>query len=328
MTAGALACFGLRADIELPAPPHHSLCHRSAWHLEQLGRAVEGAGLVVCQGDTTSALAGAIAGFLSGAAVVHVEAGLRTGDLEHPFPEEGHRQMISRIATIHLAPTVEARDRLVAEGIDDRVIAVTGNTVISALHLVVARTHEFENTALRAARGPMVMITAHRRESWGEPLGRVAGAVAGLAALRPDITWIWVQHDNPQVRAGIDPVLERGPANLIRVPKLSYGDTCLLLSRIELLITDSGGLQEEAPTFGVPVVVTRRTTERPEGVAAGFATLVGTDPVAIRNAVTAGLAGGRVRAANPFGDRWSARRAAEAIAALASRTENGHRPAA
>ncbi|MFB8235455.1 non-hydrolyzing UDP-N-acetylglucosamine 2-epimerase [Kitasatospora purpeofusca] len=235
--------------------------------------------LVVVQGDTTTAFAAALAATYARIPVVHLEAGLRTGDPQEPFPEEINRRMIAQVAALHLAPTREAAANLLGEGIKPADVVVTGNTVIDALHTILRSPVDFHDPRLSelvAHNGPVVLLTMHRRESWGRPMEEVARAVAELCAARPDLRFVVPLHPNPQVREVFERALGGHPRVLLCGP-LPYTDFVGLLHRATLVLTDSGGVQEEAPSLGSPVLVLRDRTERVEGVAAGCAKLIGTD---------------------------------------------------
>lgn len=276
---------------------------------------------VVVQGDTTTAFATSLAAFYRKVPVVHLEAGLRTGDLYNPFPEEANRRLTSQIAAIHLAPTREAKANLLHDGIRERDIVVTGNTVIDALLDVAARDLPVENADLhRIAGRPYVLITAHRRESWGEPMARTARAIARLARKFGDHLFVLPAHLNPIVRDVLLPPLKDLDNVLITAP-LEYGDFVRALHGCRVVLTDSGGVQEEAPSFGKPVLVLRDTTERPEAVAAGTVKLVGTDEDRIVGELTRLLTEpaayqAMARALNPYGDGKAARRSVAAIEAF------------
>ncbi|GLZ41030.1 UDP-N-acetyl glucosamine 2-epimerase [Actinokineospora sp. NBRC 105648] len=276
---------------------------------------------LVVQGDTTTTLTGALAAFWRGIPVVHLEAGLRTGDLAAPFPEEGNRQMVARIASLHLAPTADAAEALRAEAIPAASVVVTGNTVVDAVRHIAAADRPAVNPALAcleadldAGGGRLVLVTVHRRESWGAPLTEVLGAVRTLADRYPEVRVVLPAHPNPAVRRQVGDVLGGHPRITVTGP-LAYPDLVRVLRRAELVITDSGGIQEEAPSFGVPVLVARAVTERMEAVRAGCAWLVGTDRARVLDAAERVLATGiRVPAdQNPFGDGHAARRACAAI---------------
>ncbi len=237
-------------------------------------------GVVVVQGDTTSVLGAALASHYERVPVAHVEAGLRSGDRQAPFPEELNRQMTTLLADLHFAPTRSAADRLIAEGVRPDVVHLTGNTVVDALRLALARQDEFHDPRLRALDGgrssdpPLIVVTAHRRESWGAPLARVARAVEVIARTHPEATLVVSLHPNPLAAtefAAVD-----GIPNVVLTSPLPYGEFVRLMARASLILTDSGGIQEEAPSLGTPVLVLRDRTERMEGVQAGVARLVGT----------------------------------------------------
>lgn len=307
-------------DLDLLAPGQslHDITARSLRGIADI-LAIEQPDATVIQGDTTTAFAGALASFYSQIPVVHLEAGLRTGEIGNPFPEEANRKMTSSLTTVHLAPTADARANLLAEGIDPRTVRVTGNTVIDALLDITGRRLPSAHPAIRAIAGRRaVLVTTHRRESWGDPMRQTAAAVAHLASRFPDVHWLIPVHPNPLVRDVLVPALETFP-NVILSEPLGYADFAAALSYCELVLTDSGGVQEEAPSLGKPVLVLRDTTERPEAVSAGTVRLVGTDPVRIIAEAARLLTDPLVReqmsrAINPYGDGHAARRAAQAIA--------------
>jgi UDP-N-acetylglucosamine 2-epimerase (non-hydrolysing) len=282
---------------------------------------------VVVQGDTTSSFAGALAAFYAGIRVAHVEAGLRTGDRQRPWPEEVNRRLVARLADLHLAPTPVARGNLVGEGVDPGTIAVTGNTVIDALLGAVRRppptTGPGSDVLAALDREPdrrIVVVTVHRRESWGEPLHDIAAALADIARAAPDVLVVVPMHRNPGVRAPLTAALGEA-GNVLLTEPLPYGAFSHLLARSWLVVTDSGGIQEEAPSLGRPVLVLRETTERPEAVTAGTVRLVGTAREAIAGGVMellgdAATYDAMARAVNPYGDGHAAGRVVAAIAEL------------
>ena len=272
---------------------------------------------VVVQGDTTTSFVAALAAFYAQVSVVHVEAGLRTSDPYNPFPEEINRRLTSQLASLHLAPTRTSRANLVAENVKPSRIFVTGNTVIDALHSVVARRLAYSDLALERLDGRSVLITAHRRESWGAPMAASARAIATLARRYPDVTFVLPAHLNPVVREVLLPPLAGLPNVAITEP-LPYGQFCRLMQDSHLILTDSGGVQEEGPSLGKPVLVMRETTERPEAVEAGTVRLVGTDEATIVREVAALLDDAdhyatMANAVNPYGDGHAARRSVQAI---------------
>lgn len=273
---------------------------------------------VLVQGDTTTCFAGALASFYAKTPVIHLEAGLRTYNAYDPFPEEMNRSMVSRLAALHLAPTETARQNLLAEAIDARRIAVTGNTVIDALLDVAAREIRPANQDLLRLDGRRtILVTAHRRESWGEPMARAAQAMARLAHGFPDVQLLLPAHLNPAVREILLPALE-GIDNIIITDPLCYSDFIYAMNRSDIVLTDSGGVQEEAPSLGKPVLVMRETTERPEAVLAGTVSLVGTDENLIFDQVSRLLTNqlaydAMAKAVNPYGDGLASDRSVKSI---------------
>ena len=279
----ALATFGLTPDFDL------EIMERDLDVGVVLVRALEGVRrairdvepqLVVVQGDTTTSFAAALAAFYERAPVAHVEAGLRTNDLAQPFPEEANRALISVIARLHLAPTPTARANLVAEGVPVEQILVTGNTAIDALREVASRelelgTRLLEGILQQADSRRLVVITSHRRESWGEVERGIARAIARVATASPAYSFVLPLHPNPRVRTAMRPFLRDLPNVHVTGP-LAYPEMIGLLSRAYAVATDSGGIQEEACALGVPTLVLRDVTERPEGVDRGVTRVIGT----------------------------------------------------
>ncbi len=274
--------------------------------------------LVLVQGDTTTCFAGALAAFYEGTPIGHIEAGLRTGNLRAPFPEEANRAMVSRIADLHFAPTERSRQNLLAENIPDARITVTGNTVIDALLWVrdkVLREPESHwrehfgdalhaRIADRARR--LVLITGHRRENFGQGFVDLCHAIRDLAQAHPDWDLIYPVHLNPNVRKPVYDILARLD-NVALIEPLDYAPFVWLMNAADLILTDSGGVQEEAPSLGKPVLVMREVTERPEAVEAGTVRLVGTDRTRIVGSVEELLSShvgyqAMARAHNPYGD--------------------------
>lgn len=328
MLAPILELFGLRPDHDLdlmrPDQAPADLAGRSlAAVADLLGR--DRPDRVVVQGDTTTAWTAAMAAFLSRVPVAHVEAGLRSGDPAHPFPEEVHRRIVAQIADLHLAPTDGAAANLRREGVADDRIVVTGNPAVDALLWVRDRIAHAPPPEVRAVAGwhadavgvgPMVLVTGHRRESFGEGLRNICAAIADLADADPGRHWVYPVHLNPRVREPVHAMLAGRP-NVHLLPPQPYAAFVWLMDRCDFLLTDSGGIQEEAPSLGRPVLLMRRTTERPEGVDAGVTTLVGTDRDAIVAAARARIAAGDAPPAgpNPFGDGRAAVRIVDALAA-------------
>ncbi|MCW1428648.1 non-hydrolyzing UDP-N-acetylglucosamine 2-epimerase [Novosphingobium sp. JCM 18896] len=278
---------------------------------------------VVVQGDTATAMAGALAAYYRKLPVDHVEAGLRSGNIYHPWPEEINRKIIGSMASLHFAPTETSAAALHAENVDPARVHVTGNTVIDALHWVSDKIAA--EPALAAGLAPLearfagkriIGVTSHRRENFGGGLENIAEAVRRIAA-RPDVALVFPVHPNPNVRAVMNDALA-GLDNVALIEPLDYPHFARLLGLAEIMLTDSGGVQEEAPALGKPVLVMRETTERPEGVAAGTAKLVGTDADRIVTEISALLDDkaayeAMARAHNPFGDGTSARRIVEIL---------------
>lgn len=273
---------------------------------------------VLVQGDTTTCFAAALAAFYQKVPVIHLEAGLRTGDVYNPFPEEMNRTMVSRLASLHLAPTDTSRHNLVLEGLEPARICVTGNTVIDALLEIASRHILPTNPDLLRLRGRRsVLITAHRRESWGEPMARAARAMARLARRFPEVQFLLPAHLNPAVREILLPHLQHLDNVLITEP-LGYSDFVTAMQLCDIVLTDSGGVQEEAPSLGKPVLVMRDTTERPEAVIAGTVKLVGTDEDLIVETVSILLTNpaayeDMARSVNPYGDGLASDRCVQAI---------------
>ncbi len=277
--------------------------------------------VVLVQGDTATVFFASLVAFFERTLVGHVEAGLRSHDKWAPFPEEVLRRLTDVVTDFHFAPTRRSRENLVREGVPAEQIFVTGNTVVDALLAVAERTPEFENAVLRDAdrtSGPLILLTAHRRESFGQPIREVFTAVRELADAHPDVTVVYPVHPNPQVRTPAEELLSTH-ARIHLTEPVGYFDLVRALQRADLVLTDSGGIQEEAPTFGTPVLVLRDVTERPEGVDAGVSRLVGTDRGRIVEAASEVLAAnGEYKgdgAGNPYGDGKAGARIADIVRA-------------
>lgn len=322
-----LEIAGIRPDYDLNLmEPNQSLDRLTSRLLTGVGEVLseERVDRVIVQGDTATAMASSLAAYYRKIPVAHVEAGLRSGDIYHPWPEEVNRRIIAPIADLHFAPTETAAAALRREGIT-RNVHVTGNTVIDALHTTVAeveRRPELANAiaCLRDRLGgrKMVLVTTHRRENFGDGMERIATAIEKIAT-RPDVAIVFPVHPNPSVVSVMDRVLGHR-SNVIRMAPLDYPSFVSALSMCYLVLTDSGGVQEEAPALGKPVLVMRETTERPEGVVAGTAQLVGADTEKIVTAVEGLLDDSEAynamsRAHNPFGDGRSAERIADLVVA-------------
>jgi UDP-N-acetylglucosamine 2-epimerase (non-hydrolysing) len=326
MVTQALAAFEQTADVTLPIErvtgSQPELMTEMIKQLDALFTERTPAAVIV-QGDTTTTLAGAMAAFWKHIPVVHLEAGLRSGDLESPFPEEANRRLVGQLASMHLAPTALAATNLLDEHVPASQVLIAGNTVVDATLSVAAKQLPFDDERLEAAvsaPGRLVLVTAHRRESWGEPLDRILSAVRTLVARYPDINVVLPTHPNPAVRdqveaglAGVERVTITGP--------LPYPALSRLLSQAYLVLTDSGGIQEEAPSFRVPALVLREVTERVESLHAGCAKLVGTDEELIVTEAARLLDDRQLRDSmtangNPYGDGLAAERTEHAVANL------------
>ncbi len=278
---------------------------------------------VMVQGDTATAMTGALTAYYRKVPVDHVEAGLRSGNIYHPWPEEVNRKIIGQIASLHFAPTDVSAKALTDEQVDPARVHVTGNTVIDALHWVTARiaaepalASGLARIEARFAGKRIIGVTSHRRENFGGGLESIAEAVRQIAA-RPDVAVVFPVHPNPNVRKVMDAALA-GLPNVALIEPLDYPNFARLIGLAEVMLTDSGGVQEEAPALGKPVLVMRETTERPEGVTAGTAKLVGTDTRTIVTEMFNLLDDkaayeNMARAHNPFGDGHSARRIVELL---------------
>lgn len=323
----AWADFGLRADLHLggaPAPPLGALTARVLGGLQPLLRR-HAPTLVLVQGDTNTTLAAALAGFYARITVAHLEAGLRTHRRAAPFPEEQNRRLAGLLADYHFAATPAARRNLLAEGVGRGRIFVTGNTGIDALRLMRRRLARpgrrahwarwLQGEAGLRPRQRLVLVTAHRRENFGPRLENVAEAVWRLARLHPECGFVWITHPNPRVHNALGALRRRmpGPANLTFLPPLDYEPFLYLLERATLVLTDSGGVQEEAAALGTPLLVLREATERPEALTQGGTSLVGTRADRIVAAARTALARRPRRVAAPglkplFGDGFAAAR--------------------
>jgi UDP-N-acetylglucosamine 2-epimerase (non-hydrolysing) len=302
----------------------YDVAHASLYGLKEV---IEGfrPELILVQGDTASVFFGALAGFFEKVGVGHVEAGLRSrhGGMPYPdpFPEEMFRRLTGVLTLHHFAPTLQARDNLLTEGVPGQRIHLTGNTVVDALLEAARIPHDPENQDLREVLDGgrrLVLLTAHRRESFGEPLREVFSAVRELVDQNDQLEILYPVHPNPQVQEPARELLSGHPRIRLTAP-LDYLDLVSALKRAELVLTDSGGIQEEAPTFGAPVLVLREATERPEGVTAGVARLVGTKRSRILSeandllaAETRGHSGHQPR--NPYGDGRAGERIADIVA--------------
>ncbi len=283
MLQQVLDVFGVVPDVDLKLmQPNQSLASLSARALTSLDEyfAREKPDIVMVQGDTTTVLCGALAAFYHHIPVAHVEAGLRTWNLESPWPEEANRQLTTRLAGWHFCPTENNKRNLIKEGVPERNIYVTGNTVIDAL--MIAREKVESNppaiSGVDFVPGRrMVLITGHRRENFGDGFEHICSSIRRLATDFPDVDFVYPVHLNPNVREPVNRILGHDVANVKLIEPQSYLPFVALMNKSYLILTDSGGVQEEAPSLGKPVLVMRDTTERPEAVTAGTVKLVGTN---------------------------------------------------
>ncbi|RJQ53059.1 MAG: UDP-N-acetylglucosamine 2-epimerase (non-hydrolyzing) [Actinobacteria bacterium] len=318
----ALELFDVPRDFDLDVMrPDQSLAELTANLLRALTPVVAETkpDWIVAQGDTTTVLVAALAALYERVPFAHVEAGLRTGDLAKPFPEEANRCVADRLSALHFAPTERSRQALLSEGCAAGKIFVTGNTVIDALRLILEKPCDWSSGPLNTLSPDerIVLITAHRRESFGAPLRQMCEAIRALATRFGDVRFVYPVHLNPNVRAPVFELLS-GLGNVLLLDPVDYLSLANLMSRSTLILTDSGGIQEEAPSLGVPVLVMREVTERPEGVEAGAVKLVGTGRDRIiaeaSRLLTDDQAGTEMsRRANPYGDGRAAVRIVDAL---------------
>lgn len=319
------AMFGITPKIDLsimrPGQTLNGIVSRVIGELDAVLDSV-GPDAVVVHGDTSTAMAAAIASFNREIPVIHLEAGLRTANLFSPFPEEANRRLISRVSSLNLAPTSTAKENLLREGAPAESIVVTGNTVIDALFEAATWDTQFEDSRLQeiAESGQrMVLVTTHRRENIGT-MSAIGRALRTLAAKYPETAFVLPAHLNPKVREAVFPQIE-GLSNVVVTDPLPYNEFTKLMSIADIVLTDSGGVQEEAPGLGKPVLVMRSNTERPEALDAGTVRLVGTDEERVvaetsRLLDDAAAYANMANAVNPYGDGKAAERCVAAIAQL------------
>lgn len=291
---------------------------------------------VIVQGDTSTVMGAAVASFNRQIPVIHLEAGLRSGDISSPFPEEANRKLTSQIAALHLAPTNISKANLAREDVSEDDIVITGNSVIDTLMFATANLEvQFGDERLESLKqaketgsgGRILLVTAHRRENLGSAMEDIGAAVAEIASKYPDLTVVFPLHKNPKVRESIRPAVE-GRQNVLVIEPLAYAEFTQALSLADVVLTDSGGVQEEAPSLGKPVLVMRDNTERPEAVVAGTVKLIGTHRNRLVDEVSllldsAEAYAGMANAVNPYGDGKAAERTIEAIR---WKFEGGKRP--
>ncbi|KAB1946272.1 non-hydrolyzing UDP-N-acetylglucosamine 2-epimerase [Brevibacterium linens] len=318
--------FGVVPDIDLNIMSNgqtlNGIASRVIGELDSV-LALERPDAILVQGDTTTVMGAAIASFNRGIPVIHLEAGLRSGNLQSPFPEEANRKLTSQISSLHLAPTARSRENLIAEGIYPADVVVTGNTVIDALRIAVEMKVSPADRATAnyvASDCPKLLVTTHRRENLGSSMENIGNALAELASTRPELLVLLPAHRNPLVREAVLPRV-RDFDNVLVTEPLSYGEFTTVMAASDVILTDSGGIQEEAPSLGKPVLVMRENTERPEAVDAGSVALVGTDTqriVAETSRLFDDLNAYRTmaKAINPYGDGLAAARSVAAIEEL------------
>ncbi|MDR0570327.1 MAG: UDP-N-acetylglucosamine 2-epimerase (non-hydrolyzing) [Clostridiales Family XIII bacterium] len=315
--------FDLKPDYDLNImKPNQSIGMITASVLQGVGEVLEKErpDLVLVHGDTTTSFAAALAAFYHMRPVGHVEAGLRTFDKYSPYPEEMNRTLTGRLADWHFAPTARNRDNLITEGVAPERIHVTGNTVIDALLQVAAKPYEFEEAPLADidfANRRIITVTCHRRENLGENMRAIFSAIRDVADTLADVEFVYPVHLNPKVRATAAEILS-GMNRIHLIEPLGYLPFVKLMSKSFMILTDSGGMQEEAPALGKPVLVVRRETERPEAIAAGTARLAGVERSAIRDAMLSVLTDAEdyrrmARAVNPYGDGKACARIVEIL---------------
>lgn len=327
-----LEVFALAPDLDLDImEANQSLFQVTQKTLQRLEEVIaqHTPDVILVQGDTTSTFVGALAGFYFKTKVAHVEAGLRTHQKFSPFPEEINRRLTSVLADIHFPPTLLAKENLLREGVREENIFITGNTGVDAVRTILDENHRFESVAINAildSRHRNIVVTAHRRENWGEAFESVAQAILQLVARHDDIQFIFPVHLNPQVRKVFHAKLQNH-ARVHLLEPLEYRSFINLLGRAHLILTDSGGIQEEAPSLRKPVLVMREVTERPEALSKGFLKLVGCNVDRIVNEVTRLLQDDAyyvtsTSGANPYGDGHAAERIAHALSFFFGREKN------
>jgi len=310
-----LDLFGIAPDYDLDLMmPNQSPSHIASRVFEKLGNVIEKEkpDWILIQGDTTTVMAASLVAHYHRVRVGHVEAGLRSGDKFQPFPEEINRRVVGVTADLHFAPTEKARENLLKENVPETQIVVTGNTIIDALEWIIKQPFDVEKSLLRDIPWDkqIILVTAHRRENFGEPIRKICGALKEIAENLKAVHLVYPVHLNPHIHGPVYELLDGGD-NITLLPPLDYQTLVYLMSRSYLVLTDSGGIQEETPSFGKPVLVLRNKTERPEGIEAGIAKLVGTDRQCIVEETEKLLNDddaykSMARSGNPYGDGHAA----------------------
>jgi len=320
MLDDALNVFGIKTDYDLNImQPNQTLVDLTCRALRGLEEIMvrERPDMLLVQGDTTSAFIASLAAYYHQVPIGHVEAGLRSRDRYHPFPEEMNRRMIDVLSDLHFAPTDQAKNNLLAEGVSDERIEVTGNTVIDALLMASNMPYKFDIPQLNDLNGPIILVTAHRRENFGSKLRSICQAIDALSRYFPDISFVFPVHKNPRVAESVYAIL-KDKSNVLLIEPLPYLPFIYLMKRSIMILSDSGGIQEEAPFLNKPLLVLRDVTERPEVVEVGAARLVGTNPESIFRETIRILENDDIylsmaEAKNPFGDGNSAERIVLAV---------------
>jgi UDP-N-acetylglucosamine 2-epimerase (non-hydrolysing) len=318
-----LDVFKIKPDYDLDImAPNQTLASLTAKIITGLDEILvkEKPDMVLVQGDTATTCVGSIAAFYRQIPVGHIEAGLRTNDKANPFPEEINRRITSCVTDLHFAPTDTSRRALLKENIDPKTIFVTGNTVVDALKYSVKENYKFTIPVLNevvAQKKKIVLVTMHRRENWGKPMEGAASAIKRLAQKFPDFAFVFPVHLNPVVRDAVNPILKNMP-NVLLIEPLDYLDFVNIMAKSYLILTDSGGVQEEGPHFGVPILVLRYVTERPDAVDFGTVKLVGLDEEKIYQTALQLIEDPReykkmANAVNPYGDGFSSERTIKII---------------
>ncbi|MFO7887306.1 MAG: UDP-N-acetylglucosamine 2-epimerase (non-hydrolyzing) [Eubacteriales bacterium] len=317
-----LDIFNIKPDFDLDIFQHGQsltqITSRTMEGMEEVFKTFK-PDLILVQGDTTTVFSGALVGFYHKIKIGHVEAGLRSGNLMSPYPEEANRKLTGVIANFHFAPTKESKENLLKEGYDEKLIHITGNTVIDALFEVVDDEYEFEDEFLKKINfnNRILLLTAHRRENIGKPMENIFKAVKRVVNEQDDVEVIYPVHLNPKVRKIADNIL-KDVSRVHLIEPLDYVPFANLMNKSHIIVTDSGGIQEEAPSLGKPVIVVRKETERPEGIKAGTAKLAGTDEKTIYKILNDLLNNEKsykkmANAVNPYGDGKSAHRIKDII---------------
>ena len=322
-----LEFFSITPDFDLNLmSDNQTTAHIASAVLDRLPNVIQEVrpDIVLVQGDTMTTFAASLSAYLLRVKVGHIEAGLRTGDFDHPFPEEMNRCLTTRLSNLHFAPTSETKAALIAERVTESDIYITGNTVIDALLSTVSDKHQFAAPELRKMvfDRPLILATTHRRESFGAPMRDICSAIATIAERKPEFNIVLPVHPNPDVRSTVSEFLG-DVENVLLTEPLGYADFANLMARSHIILTDSGGVQEEAPALNVPVLVLRDTTERPEGLDAGASLLVGTNQEnivseAMRISGDSNAYAEMAAAKNPYGDGMASSRIAEVLTARMS----------